>query len=211
MLFVAYTANQKRPLDRLQRMHIFFRTADLGAECSEGPVSALSAKMCMPQHRSVWVLCLSSLRLTLMSPPAQFPLPPPKNTCRHPPPNLPHWEAVMRGEVLGVERRRRWSDEDKFSILSSIGIDGATVTQVAYRCDVNRTFVAIVKSARGELTDCGQSVLCGFDAHRPLCKPKRTSVRLSKRHAAVLGSPDAQATPSPRSIVLMDAMSASSI
>ena len=75
----------------------------------------------------------------------------------------------------------------------------------------NRTFAAIVKSARDELTDCGQSVLCGFDAHRPLCKPKRTSVRLSKRHAAVLGSPDAQATPSPRSIVLMDAMSASSI
>ena len=179
--------------------------------CSEGPQSAHFAKVCMPQHRSVWVLCLSSLRLTLMSPPAQFPLPPPKNTCRHPPPNLPHWEAVMRGEVLGVERRRRWSDEDKFSILSSIGIDRATVTQVAYRCDVNRTFVAIVKSARGELTDCGQSVLCGFDAHRPLCKPKRTSVRLSKRHAAVLGSPDAQATPSPRSIVLMDAMSASSI
>jgi hypothetical protein len=31
----------------------------------------------------------------------------------------------MRGEVLGVERRRRWSDEDKLSILSSIGIDGA--------------------------------------------------------------------------------------
>jgi transposase len=44
----------------------------------------------------------------------------------------------MRGEVLGVERRRRWSDEDKLSILSSIGIDGATVTQVAHRCDVTR-------------------------------------------------------------------------
>ncbi len=105
---------------------------------SDSLQSAHFAKMCMPQHRSVWVLCLSSLRLTLMSPPAQFPLPPPKNTCRHPPPNLPHWEAVMRGEVLGVERRRRWSDEDKLSILSSIGIDGATVTQVAYRCDVTR-------------------------------------------------------------------------
>ena len=69
------------------------RTADLYAKRSEGPVSALSAKMCMPQHQSVWVLCLSSLRLTLMSPPAQFPLPPPKNTCGHPPPNLPHWKA----------------------------------------------------------------------------------------------------------------------
>jgi transposase len=47
-------------------------------------------------------------------------------------------ECVMRGEVLGVERRRRWSDEDKLSILSSVGIDGATVTQVAYHCDVTR-------------------------------------------------------------------------
>lgn len=44
----------------------------------------------------------------------------------------------MRGEVLGVERRRRWSDEYKLSIVSSVGIDGATVTQVACRCDVTR-------------------------------------------------------------------------
>jgi transposase len=44
----------------------------------------------------------------------------------------------MRGEVLGVERRRRWSEEDKLSIVSSVGIDGATVTQVACRCDVTR-------------------------------------------------------------------------
>jgi transposase len=44
----------------------------------------------------------------------------------------------MRGEVLGVERRRRWSDEDKISIVSSIGIDGSTVTQVVHRCDVTR-------------------------------------------------------------------------
>ena len=44
----------------------------------------------------------------------------------------------MRGEVLGVERRRRWSDDDKISIVSSVGIEGATVTQVACRCDVTR-------------------------------------------------------------------------
>jgi len=44
----------------------------------------------------------------------------------------------MRGEVLGFERRRRWSDEDKLSIVSSVGIDGSTVTQVAHRCDVTR-------------------------------------------------------------------------
>jgi transposase len=44
----------------------------------------------------------------------------------------------MRGEVLGVERRRRWSDEEKLSILSSIGVNGATVTQVAHRHDLTR-------------------------------------------------------------------------
>jgi len=31
----------------------------------------------------------------------------------------------MRGEVLGVERRRRWNDDDKLEIVSSLGIDGA--------------------------------------------------------------------------------------
>ena len=44
----------------------------------------------------------------------------------------------MRGEVLGVERRRRWSDEEKLAIISSVGVGGATVTQVAQRHDVSR-------------------------------------------------------------------------
>jgi len=45
---------------------------------------------------------------------------------------------VMRGEILGLERRRRWSDEDKLGIVMSVGIDNATVTQVAQRHDVTR-------------------------------------------------------------------------
>lgn len=44
----------------------------------------------------------------------------------------------MRGEVLGVERRRRWNDGDKLAIVSSVGIDGATVTHIAHRHDVTR-------------------------------------------------------------------------
>lgn len=44
----------------------------------------------------------------------------------------------MRGEVLGAERRRRWSDDAKLAIVSSVGIDGATVTQVAQRNEVTR-------------------------------------------------------------------------
>ena len=44
----------------------------------------------------------------------------------------------MRGEVLGVERRRRWDDDIKLAIVNAVGIDGATVTQVAQRHDVTR-------------------------------------------------------------------------
>ena len=44
----------------------------------------------------------------------------------------------MRGEVLGVERRRRWDDEVKLTIVSAVGTNGATVTQVAQRHEVTR-------------------------------------------------------------------------
>lgn len=44
----------------------------------------------------------------------------------------------MRGDILGLERRRRWGDEDKLEIVLSVGVDGATVTQVAQRYEVTR-------------------------------------------------------------------------
>lgn len=44
----------------------------------------------------------------------------------------------MRGEILGLERRRFWRDEDKLEIVMSVGIDGATVTQVAQRHEITR-------------------------------------------------------------------------
>ncbi|RWO99814.1 transposase [Mesorhizobium sp.] len=44
----------------------------------------------------------------------------------------------MRVEILGEERRRRWGDEKKLDIVMSVGIDGATVTEVAQRHDVTR-------------------------------------------------------------------------
>jgi transposase len=44
----------------------------------------------------------------------------------------------MRGDILGVERRRRWNDEEKLEIVLSVGVGGATVTQVAQRHDVTR-------------------------------------------------------------------------
>jgi len=48
------------------------------------------------------------------------------------------WGVAMRGELLGLERRRRWSDEEKIGIVMSVGFDGASVTQVAQRHDVTR-------------------------------------------------------------------------
>lgn len=44
----------------------------------------------------------------------------------------------MRGEILGVERRRFWRDEDKLEIVMSVGVGGATVTQAAQRHEITR-------------------------------------------------------------------------
>ncbi|WP_371742682.1 transposase [Ensifer sp. ENS09] len=44
----------------------------------------------------------------------------------------------MRVEILGQERRRRWGDEHKLDIVMSVGVSGATVTEVAHRHDVTR-------------------------------------------------------------------------
>jgi transposase len=44
----------------------------------------------------------------------------------------------MRGDILGLERRRRWDEEEKLGIVLSVGVGGATVTQVAQRHDVTR-------------------------------------------------------------------------
>ncbi len=48
----------------------------------------------------------------------------------------------MRQEVLiGVERRRRWSIEQKLEVLSEVGVDGATVAEVARRYDITRQHI----------------------------------------------------------------------
>jgi len=45
----------------------------------------------------------------------------------------------MRGDVLGaVERRRRWTDAEKFAVVCKVGRHGASVTQVAQRHDLRR-------------------------------------------------------------------------
>jgi transposase len=48
----------------------------------------------------------------------------------------------MRQAVLiGVEHRRRWSDEQKLRVLCEIGIDGASVAEVARRHDITRQHI----------------------------------------------------------------------
>tara|TARA_R110002096_G_scaffold285810_1_gene479551 strand:+ start:201 stop:581 length:381 start_codon:yes stop_codon:yes gene_type:complete len=44
----------------------------------------------------------------------------------------------MRGEILGAERRRFWHDDDKLDIVMSVGVGGASVTQVAQRHEIRR-------------------------------------------------------------------------
>jgi transposase-like protein len=38
-------------------------------------------------------------------------------------------------EILGRERRRRWTDAEKLEILSAIGVNGETLSRVARRYD----------------------------------------------------------------------------
>jgi len=45
------------------------------------------------------------------------------------------------GLVLGVERRRRWTDEDKLAILAEVGANGWTVADVARRHDLTRQHI----------------------------------------------------------------------
>jgi len=48
----------------------------------------------------------------------------------------------MRHEVIaGVERRRRWSDEQKLGVLLEAGVAGATVADVARRHDLTRQHI----------------------------------------------------------------------
>lgn len=45
----------------------------------------------------------------------------------------------MLGEVLGVERRRRWNDDEKLEIVLEVGVGGSSVTQVAQRHEITRS------------------------------------------------------------------------
>jgi transposase len=48
---------------------------------------------------------------------------------------------MLGGEILGVERRRRWTDEVKVSILQEVGQSGWSVADVARRHDLTRQHI----------------------------------------------------------------------
>ena len=47
----------------------------------------------------------------------------------------------MRQEVLSVERRRRWTDDEKLAVVSEVGVNGATVAYAARGHDVTRQHI----------------------------------------------------------------------
>ena len=42
-------------------------------------------------------------------------------------------------EILGRERRRRWSNAEKLEIVAAVGVNGETLARVARRYDVSRS------------------------------------------------------------------------
>ena len=44
-------------------------------------------------------------------------------------------------DILGVERRRRWQDDEKLAILERVGMGGRTVSDVAREADVTRQHI----------------------------------------------------------------------
>jgi transposase len=63
----------------------------------------------------------------------------------------------MRQEVLtGIERRRRWSDAEKRSILAEVGVKGARVSDVARRHDLTQQHIY---QWRGEFRRRGESLV----------------------------------------------------
>jgi transposase len=76
----------------------------------------------------------------------------------------------MRHEVIvGVERRRRWSDEQKLSMVMEVGVLGATVAEVARRHDLTRQHIYQWRRElrRKGLWPCsGETVFLALDAPR---------------------------------------------
>ena len=80
----------------------------------------------------------------------------------------------MRVDILGLERRRRWTNEDKLEIVLSVGVDGSTVTQVAQRHDITRQQICTWRHAlkkAGLLQPATGAAFLSLDMPIPSCVP----------------------------------------
>ncbi|WP_185958771.1 IS66-like element accessory protein TnpA [Paracoccus laeviglucosivorans] len=94
----------------------------------------------------------------------------------------------MRCDVLGLERRRRWDDEEKLGLVLSVGVDGATVTQVAQRHDVTRQQIY---AWRHDLKKKGRLFPTADALFLPITAPEAMEARLPAA-AASPTAPDQQ-------------------
>ena len=97
----------------------------------------------------------------------------------------------MRVEVLsGVERRRRWSDDEKARIIEETLVPGARVAEVARRHTVSASLVfGWRRLARGGLLGRGAPALVPVEIVAPvpaLPAPKPPSVLRPRRSAGLI-------------------------
>ena len=86
---------------------------------------------------------------------------------------------AMRGDILGLERRRRWSDDEKLEIVMSVGLGDATVTQVAQRHDVTRQQIYAWRhelKKKGLLSACPEALFLPVELDRPMELSEQTAV-----------------------------------
>ena len=69
--------------------------------------------------------------------------------------------------ITGIERRRRWSAEQKRSIVLSAFAPGAAVTEVARRADIHPNQIYRWRRALSETVDFAQVVVASEDRVAP--------------------------------------------
>ena len=95
----------------------------------------------------------------------------------------------MGQEVLvGVERRRRWSDAGKLAIVEEVGIDGLSVADVARRHDITRQYIYQWRAElrRKTLWSEGDDAGAGFIHVNPAPEDRVVALRSDRRPFEIL-------------------------
>ena len=95
----------------------------------------------------------------------------------------------MGQEVLvGVERRRRWSDAGKLAIVEEVGIDGLSVSDAARRHDITRQHIYQWRAElrRKTLWSEGDDAGAGFIQVNPAPEDRVVALRSDRRPFEIL-------------------------